>query len=327
MKKWVLKAGVQKTISYLPLSHKINYLFQKYITKGVHLSDEYFYDRLTHTREHLKNYRTYADKAIPATCLEIGTGWYPIVPISFFLAGADKIYSVDISFLTSKERIQTTLRKFVDCDKAGRLKTYVDYLPSRFDIITKLLSDYHKFSLNEVLQKLHITYLIEDARELSLADNSIDLINSNNTFEHIYPDILIPILKEFKRIVKKNGGVMSHFIDMSDHFAHFDKSINIYNFLQFSDKQWKWIDNSIQPQNRIRIYDYKQIYADLKIPISGESFRKGNLEELKSIPLAEKFTNKPLEEIAKSHCHFVSRWDNELSSETPVLAEKENFAK
>jgi hypothetical protein len=306
MKKWKLKAMVQKTISYLPLSHRINYIFQKYVTKGVNLSDEYFYDRLGHAKEHIKSYQKYSEKTVPTTCLEIGTGWYPIVPISFFLVGADKIYSVDISFLTSKERLQTTLQKFLECYEAGQLKNYIDFLPDRFDVITSLLADYAKFSLDEVLQKLNITYLIEDARKLSLPDNSIDLVNSNNTFEHIYPSILIPILKDFRRVVKKTNGVMSHFIDMSDHFAHFDKSINIYNFLQFSDKQWEWIDNSIQPQSRIRIYDYKQIYADLGIPISDESFREGSLDELRSVPIADKFANRPLEEIAKSHCHFIS---------------------
>lgn len=306
MKKWKQKAIVQKTISYLPFSHKINYLFQKYLTKGVNLSDDYFYDRLGHARDHIKSFQKYSDKSIPDTCLEIGTGWYPIVPIGLFLIGANKIYSVDISFLTSKERLETTLQKFVDCKMSGQLKNYIDFLPDRFDIITNLLADYDKFSLNEMLQKLNITYLIEDATKLSLPDNSIDLVNSNNTFEHIYPNILIPILKEFRRVVKKQDGVMSHFIDMTDHFAHFDKSINIYNFLQFSDKNWKWIDNSIQPQSRMRIYDYKHIYADLSIPISDESCRGGNLNELKSILLAVKFATHPLEEIAISHCHFIS---------------------
>lgn len=306
MKKWKQKAIVQKIISYLPLSHKINYIFQKYVTKGVTLSDEYFFDRLGHARDHIKGYQKYSKKAIPAICLEIGTGWYPIVPISFFLVGADRIYSVDISLLTSKERLHTTLQKFVECEKLNQFKQYIDYLPNRYGIILNLLANYSSFSLDEVLQKLNITYLIEDSRKLSLPDNSIDLVNSNNTFEHIYPNILIPILKEFRRIVKKQDGVMSHFIDMSDHFAHFDNSINIYNFLQFSDKQWKWIDNSIQPQSRMRIYDYKQIYNDLNIPISEEIFRVGNLNELKEIRLAEKFANKPIEEIAKSHCHFIS---------------------
>ncbi len=306
MKRWEKKAIVQKIVSHLPLSHKINYIFQKYVTKGVNLSDEYFFDRLEHARDHIKSFQRYTDKSIPAICLEIGTGWYPIVPISLFLVGADKIYSVDISFLTSKKRLKTTLQKFVDYNREGQLKKYIEILPDRFNIVSNLLANYDKLSLNEVLQKLNITYLIEDARKLSLPENSIDLVNSNNTFEHIYPDILVPILTELRRVVKKQHGVMSHFIDMSDHFSHFDKSINIYNFLQFSDKQWTWIDNSIQPQSRIRIYDYKQIYADLRIPISDESFRDGNLNELNSIPLADKFANRPLDEIAKSHCHFIS---------------------
>lgn len=306
MKKWKQKAVVQKLITYLPYSHKINYFFQKYVTKGVYLSDEYFYDRLGHAREHLHSYQKYTNKKCPSTCLEIGTGWYPVVPVSFFLSGAGTIYSVDISMLTSQKRLHSTLQKFADCHKAGLLEKYVDFLPDRLQTIYTLLENYSNYSLEEVLQKLHITYLIEDARKLSLPDNSIDLVNSNNTFEHIYPAILIPILKEFRRIVNKKSGVMSHFIDMSDHFAHFDKSINIYNFLQFSEAQWQWIDNSIQPQSRLRIYDYKQIYNDLQIPISYETYRPGNLDELMSVSLDSKFSGNLLEEVAKSHCHFAS---------------------
>lgn len=305
MKKWILKAIVQKSISYFPFSHRINYLFQKHVTKGVFLTDEYFYDRLSHASKHFKSYYNYAG-IFPEKCLEIGTGWYPIVPISFFLAGVNKVYSVDISFLTSKQRIKITLEKFIESYKLGFLPEYINIQSERFSSIQNILENIKKLSLNEILTKLHITYLIEDAGNLSLADNSIDLINSNNTFEHIYPDKLIPILKEFKRVLNKESGVMSHFIDLSDHFAHFDKSINIYNFLKFSDTQWKWIDNSIQPQNRLRIYDYKKIYADLNIPIDEESFRKGDLKELNKINLDKKYLNHPISDLAITHCHFVS---------------------
>lgn len=306
MKKWIQKAIIQKLISYLPGSYSINYFFQKYITKGVYLNDIYFYDRLEHAKTHLKSFQKYSNENVPRTSLEIGTGWYPVVPISFFLAGTDKVYSVDITFLTSKERIKTTLKKIIECKNEGKLKIYLDILPKRYEILEDLFINYEEYSLDKILEKLNLTYLIEDARHLSLASNSIDFINSNNTFEHIYPHILLSILNDFKRVIKKDG-VMSHFIDMSDHFAHFDKTINIYNFLKFSDTKWKWIDNSIQPQSRIRIFDYKQIYKTLNIPISEEAFRKGNLNELKSITLAEKYKDNPLEEIAKSHCHFISK--------------------
>jgi hypothetical protein len=305
-KKWILKALVQKCISLLPFRNKINYLFQKFVTKGVNLTDEYFYDRLGHARDHIKSYKKYSGEAIPNCCLELGTGWYPIVPVGFFLTGADRIYSVDISYLTSKERLKVTLQKIISCNDSGRLYEYFNVVPERIEAIRRILIDYDRHSLNSLLQRLNIVYLIEDARNLSLPENSIDLVNSNNTFEHIYPEVLIPILKEFKRVVKKEKGVMSHFIDMSDHYAHIDKSINIFNFLRFSDYQWRWFDNSIQTQNRLRIYDYRHIYSDLKIPVSEEAFIAGDINELKSIPLNYKFADKPIDEIVKSHCHFIS---------------------
>ncbi len=110
--------------------------------------------------------------------------------------------------------------------------------------------------------------------------------------------------------MKNIGGVTSHFIDMTDHFAHFDKTISIYNFLRFSELQWKWIDNSVQPQNRLRIYDYKLLYSKLNIPVTVETFREGNLKELNIIPLNEKFSDKPLNETAISHCRLVTHMNN-----------------
>ncbi|MEI7595387.1 MAG: class I SAM-dependent methyltransferase [Bacteroidota bacterium] len=306
MKKWVLKAIVQKSISYLPKSQQINYFFQKHITKGVYLTDDYFLSRLDHAKTHINSYKKFSNKEYPTTSLEIGTGWYPIVPISLFLIGTEKINSVDISFLTSKEKIIFTIEKFIDFENKSILRKYFKVLPERLDAIKSIYSNRNKLSLEDILSELKITYLIEDARKLSLESNSIDLVNSNNTFEHIYPEILTPIIKEFHRVVNKENGVMSHLIDMSDHFAHNDSSISIYNFLKFSDKQWKCIDNSIQPQNRLRYFDFENIYSELNIPITEYWKEFGSPEIIKSMILPEKYKNISFENLAISHCHIVS---------------------
>lgn len=128
---------------------------------------------------------------------------------------------------------------------------------------------------------------------------------SNNTFEHIPKIILIDILKEFKRLLKADG-VMSHFIDLSDHFAHFDTSITTYNFLKFSEKQWDLIDNSIQPQNRMRWADYKKMYADLNIAIKIEETRPGDLAALNTITVDKGFAHLSKVELAISHGYLVS---------------------
>ncbi len=306
MKKWHLKAIVQKTISYLPYSSKVNFLFQKYVTKGVYLTDDYFYDRLEHASNHIKGYADLSDNKKLNTTLELGTGWYPVVPICMYLCGAEKIYTVDLTLLTNKAQILTTIEKFIECEDQKKIEQYIPFLSERFQSLESILKNKEVITLNQILEKLHLNYLVQDARKLSLQNGSIDLITSNNTFEHVYPFILKDILKEFKRIARA-GGLMSHFIDMSDHFAHFDKSITIYNYLQFSEKQWQLIDNTVQPQNRLRITDYKKIYADLVILITREEYREGNLKELNSIKLNESFLKIPNTEIAKSHCHFYSK--------------------
>ena len=57
MKKWMLKAIVQKVISFFPFKHQINFLFQKYITKGVRLNETYFEDKLIHFKQHYSFYQ------------------------------------------------------------------------------------------------------------------------------------------------------------------------------------------------------------------------------------------------------------------------------
>jgi len=306
MKKWKQKAIVQKAISYLPYPQRINFLFQKYVTRGVQLTDHYFFDRLQHARNHISAWRKSSGDRVPQSTLELGTGWYPIVPVTMFLLGAGKIYSVDISQLTSRKRLLLTLQRFTQAEENNTLAEYVSWRPERMAVIHEMLRNPDPLSLEQMLARLHIHYLLEDARSISLRDGSIDLVHSNNTFEHIYPDILRSILAEFKRIVRKPGGVMSHFVDMTDHFAHFDPSINVYHFLRFSERQWRWIDNGIQPQNRLRADDYLGLYADLDIPVTNEDCRPGDVEALRTIPLAAQFREKPLSVIARTHCHYRS---------------------
>ena len=301
--KWILKAIVQKTISFLPAGHRINYFFQKHITKGVQLNDAYLFDRLEHAQNHWGFYKKFGKTPIPNRSLEIGTGWYPVVPLTLFLAGVNEIYSVDIEMLTNKKHLETTVQRVLEVIDDGRYPTTLPLLPERLELLKKLHAEAGDKTLQAILQDLRITYLIQDARQLDFQDASIDLIHSNNTFEHIYPNILEGILKEFWRI---NSGVMSHFIDMSDHFAHFDQSITVYNFLKFTEKQWHWIDNTIQPQNRWRYDDYLKLYQKCGINITKETHRPGDPEAVKALNLAAPFHQKSLKTNSITHMHVVS---------------------
>jgi SAM-dependent methyltransferase len=304
--KWIIKAFVQKSISYMPGSQKINSFFQKHITRGVHLTDEHFSLKLQHASDHYKYFLQYAKTHSGLTILELGTGWYPIVPLFFYLTSSGKVISIDIHGWMTRETQQFTILKMKEWRNRGLID---DLLPlideKRWAQIMDIAGDPHSYNKARINEIIGLTPLLQDARHTKLADNSIDFICSNNTLEHIPENILREILPEFKRILK-SGGVMSHFIDMSDHFAHFDPRITIYNFLKYSRKQWKMIDNRIQPQNRMRFRDYKEIFMEAGFPVTAEFLREGNQEALANIRIHPEFSGYTSRELAISHAYLIS---------------------
>lgn len=303
MKKWVLKAVIQKLISWLPNSHKVNFWFQKNITKGVRLSDDYFGDKMVHAKDHLKHFRAHLPQG-QFSSLELGTGWYPVVPLAMYLAGAKNIVSIDLNSLMTKESFGETIEKYQEWLKQGKLDNMKSFfLAERVSQLLKI--EVAKISYETLLVIFNFEYRVGDARSLADETETYDLIHSNNVFEHVHPPVLRSILQEFKRVLKQKG-LMSHFIDMSDHFAHLDNSITIYNFLRFSEKAWQRIDNEVQPQNRWRLSDYEALYSELNLPISAKEERPGDVTELAKIKLAPYLNAKSKEDLAVSHVHLVN---------------------
>lgn len=289
----------------MPYAHNINFFFQKYVTQGAYLSDTYFEDRLAHCANHYRYFRKY-NSTKDFSHLEIGTGWYPVIPTGMFLYGAKSITTVDLKRLSNPKLTHITLKKFREYHLKNKLK---EFLPGISDERLKIVlqeAENPSKDFYDLLERHHIVYMVMDVRKLYLPEKSIDLITSNNTFEHISPDVLEGILEKL-RMLCKNGGVMSHFIDMSDHYAHIDKNITIYNFLKFSDAQWQWINNSIQPLNRMRIYEYEAIYKKLQIPITERIDREPMLSEYNKVKVNSRFLKYPAEQNAISHSLLVSK--------------------
>lgn len=214
---------------------------------------------------------------------------------------AKKIFSYDISPLCTKERIVKTIEMYKVWNNNNLLSTYLPEIDTkRWELLTNI--DLTQ-SFESLLNDLHLDINISDVSKTNHNNESLDYIVSNNVLEHIYPKFLNPILNEFFRILK-NDGLQSHFIDMSDHFAHNDNSISIYNYLKFSDFQWKLIDNTVQPQNRLRINDYVKMFENKHSNVRLHRVRKGDVNQLKKMKLSKIYSN--LDDAAISHAHLIA---------------------
>ena len=67
-----------------------------------------------------------------------------------------------------------------------------------------------------------------------------------------------------------------------NHWSYFDKSIFIYNFLKYNDKEWQKYNPSLHYQNRLRHSDYIKIILQTKFKIVKEQKDLPNATEIKA---------------------------------------------
>ena len=99
-----------------------------------------------------------------------------------------------------------------------------------------------------------------DATKTDFDDKSLDACISTNTLEHIPKESITSIFSELYRTLKDDG-IVSARIDYSDHYAHSDKTISLFNFLKFDEDTWKRYNHNCHYQNRLRHYDYLKIFS------------------------------------------------------------------
>lgn len=291
MPSWLLKAATQRLIGLLPNPHYWNGLIQTRIARSIKLPSDQFLEKLSACQAHLAHLRRFR-REMPEefAAVELGTGWFPVVPIGLFLCGASKIWTWDVAAHLQIEHVRFVLNSFLRLDAAGELERRLPGLVrERIDEMRKIGAAAPTMDLTKLLEQLNIRYRIGDATCTGLPPRSIDLITSLGVLEYLSAEALPAMLRELRRI-SVTDAVMSHWIAVDDQYAHYDRTITPYNFLKFSDRTWRWINNPIIPLNRLRVSDYRRALGDAGFRITEETVTlRGDPADLATIPLAPRF--------------------------------------
>lgn len=301
---WKTKAFVQKTISFLPFSYRINYFLQRYMTVGKNLPETFILDRLQQAVRHLDSHKSWGEKTIDSIkILEIGTGWYPIVPIALFLSGANEIVSFDIRKLYSRMSIDQTLRSFLALHKCRKL---VDLLPhfieSRMLQVDKALKE------SQVSKKWQ--YLSIEPKQLEnglfpFSSSCFDVVVSNNTFQFVPKENLTSWMTEIHRISKKNS-IFSLSIDLTDEFSHSDPHIGPFHFLKYSERRWKFITCPLNATSRLRFSDFQHaLQAQFDLVNSEKTV--GELHLLEKKQVHPQFATYEWDDLLVKEAYFVAQ--------------------
>jgi SAM-dependent methyltransferase len=256
--RWWFKCAAQRVLSHVPMGRRINSLWSRQYLLNV-LDSHVVGAGL----EAIHQLRRYGWDLQGKTALEIGTGWKPVIPYLLRIAGCRQVVLCDANRLMTPEFLQATARQVRAA--ASRIAGALDSEASSAERIVPPVTGQDMATL---LRQSGFEYRAPyDLRQTDYPDESIDIVSSNTTLEHISEDGLAAILKEMRRILKADG-VMVHLIDHTDHWHYFDPSISEINYLKFSPWSWRVINSPMAYQNRLRSSQYVRLIREAGFRIS-----------------------------------------------------------
>lgn len=291
----------------LPNRQFWNGLLQKWITRSTELTPQTFEDKVQECARHLRVFRS-ARPAGEFTVLELGTGWLPIIPVGLWICGARKIWTLDIEPLLQTGRVLNVLRHYSDYANRGALSHLLPEAQGHRiqQLETALAASKPEELPAAVLERLGIHYLVRDARQIPLADHTIDFFVSSGVLEYVPKPAFPGVLKEFRRVAAP-GAMMSHRLNLVDQYSYFDKGITAFNFLRFTEREWAWRDSPLISQNRLRMGDYRRHFREAGFEIIREENVCGDPQDLEKVKLAPEFQQMPREDLLVLHSYISGR--------------------
>lgn len=294
MSRWWLKAATKGGLSLLPGAPRLDdWARQRW--SGQQLEPSYFRGKWRHVAAHTRALTGDVHGDLTGRrVLELGTGWFPIVPLGLSLRGAE-VVSVDATNHLDRRRVALVMAVALDLIDQGQI-TVPD--SPRLDLLRTLAPGANDRPVAESLAPLGITARRGDARDLSRVPEThgADLMVSNNTLEHIPREVLGAIFAEFARVCADDAR-MSHYVDLADHYAAVDPGIGEFNFLTLTERQWRWANNRLHYQNRLRIADYTALLDEAGWDLLRARNTRRPPSALAGLRLAAPFDQLPVRQV------------------------------
>ena len=211
-----------------------------------------------------------------ATVLEIGSGWFPTIPVMLAIESAKHVYMTDLTPNMDSVTFKSTIAFLKDAfPSEQRLKN----VSSSDDLPLSYLAP----------------FLVPD-----IPDKSIDYVISRTVLEHIPPDDIVDFLASLRpKLV--DDGLMIHLVDNSDHLEFADKSISRINFLSWSQRQhalFNWLMKD--GENRLRHHEYPPLFekAGFKVVRELTSVDQPTLQRAKTLPLTTPYSTMCQDQLA-----------------------------
>jgi SAM-dependent methyltransferase len=317
---WRVKSVLQRVIGMAPCAPQLNYLMQRRLG-GLRDFPRECESKIDDWQIMARHITSAGVSVQGATLFEIGTGWYPTLPLCSFIGGAARVITADLSRLL---RADLTLR----C--AQQLGNHVAAIAEATGCAREAASAAQAGLLKKLAEGSGldeasggaIRYLAPaDATQTGLADSSVDIVFSNSVLEHVPEPVVRKLMTESYRILRP-GGIMFHSVNCGDHYAYFDSSVNPLNYLRYSEKSWSVWNTDLLYQNRLRARDFISMAhaPGFEILLDTSKPTERRLKELQTVPVSSCFQTYSPEELCITSVDFIAQKEGTYGLRTPSQA-------
>ena len=317
---WKLKYRLINLASRLPLHERLHYLGQKMLGRQ-RLDGPEMLRRATEVFRLLH----YAGGRVQGRdVLEIGTGWFPFVPLLAHLLGARRVFTVDIHPWLTLRHTRQTVDAIRDLADTAAAKLGVE--PAEFSLRADDLA--HRAGkareIADIFGPAQIHYLPRtDLLEADMPPNSLDAVFSSNVLEHIPPDTLSAIHRKTAQLVRA-GGFAVHRFNPGDHFANLSGST--IRFLECDDREWQGLGGrGLSYHNRLRTCEHAELIRETGWTPAfwAEQVDREAIEQLREgrIVPVPRYAEMSPEQICAFYAWFVLRKDAAASAAAPLRCE------
>lgn len=300
---WKLKFFVQKTLTRLSANGKLYYFLQRRIGgyRNFNINSKLEQGFLI-----LESLNDLGISIVGKDLLEIGTGWVTIIPMLFSIIGHHSCVTYDIENLLKAELCLQAAKQLSKLEALIKAR-----IPWAFntEVSSRQRGLIEQDTMTTLLDFLNVFPLVGEPNLIDDQQNhKFDLVFSNETLEHIQTQDIIALLQISKDVLKPNG-VITHFIDCSDHYSFSDVNISRINFLQFSNSDWQQYNTKFLYQNRLRACDYRKLFESqgFEILTWKATVNHDCLNQLVSFPLDKQFVGYDPIDICTSSILVIAR--------------------
>lgn len=277
---WRLKVIKQSLLIRVPFGQALRRVKRKYF--GYEPNPNNLQDTLSYFSQMEEMLRGMNRSFEGATVLEIGSGWFPTIPIMLGVGGAQRILMSDLNPHMDAVTFASTLR-----------------------FLKRAMPSNERLQGVNDIDNLPIIYMAPFDTD-AIRDGTIDFVISRTVLEHIPSNDIYQLLTALRSKLSP-AGLMMHLVDHSDHFEHSDKSISKINFLTWSSRKHAVINFlTREGENRMRHHEYLPLFEMAGYRVTSTSqVHESTRVRVRSLRLAPPYSSMSADQLATLSSVYV----------------------